>query len=319
MSKENISIESSIKEFNIYDSKINKIKNKIEEEINNINTLFDKTINILQKYFLKKHEELIKKENELREKLENEVTKIKENFEKNLSICNTNIKKKERIEKGIKNFEKNEKNMLKTLTYISKINKNQKEMKNNVQQLMKSIKFSFEEEKGNIKYDEYYFNGIQTPTNVEFRDIMPFSLIISWNINDINLINIDKNKIKYKVEMREEKGKFKQVYEGKENKCKIENLNKNTNYEFHICSTHEDLLNPWTEIKQVKTSDYYYNIDSAILNGEKRKNEFIHKIHKIYYDWCGYGNMELLYRGSRDGMNADSFHAKYDDKDKTIV
>ena len=79
-------------------------------------------------------------------------------------------------------------------------------------------------------------------------------------------------------------------------------------------------MSPWTEIKQVKTSDYYYyninyNIDSAILSGEKRKNEFIHKI----YDWCGYGNMELLYRGSRDGMNADSFHAKCDDKDKTIV
>ena len=249
--------------------------------------------------------------------MENTVTKIKENLENNLSKCNWEIKKKERIEKGIKNFEKNEKNIIKTLTYISKINKMQKEMKNIIQQLMKSIKFSFQEEQESIKYDEYFFNGIQTPNNIEFKDITSVSLIISWSINDINLINLDKNKIKYKVEMREEKGKFKQVYEGKENNCKVENLNINTNYEFQICFVHENILGPWSEIKQIKTSQYNYNfnIDSVILKGEKRKEGFIQKI----YEWSGYSDMELLYRGSRDGMKADSFHTKCDNKEKTIV
>ena len=55
--------------------------------------------------------------------------------------------------------------------------------------------------------------------------------------------------------MREEKGIFKQIYEGKENNCVDEKLNKNTNYEFLICSVNEDLLGSWTEIKKVKTTD----------------------------------------------------------------
>ena len=313
LSKENINIETTINELKIFETKINNIKNKIEEEINNINSLFDKTNNDLKKYFLKKHEELVKQENDLKEKLENEVTKIKEKLENNLSKCNNEIKLKERIEKGIKNFEKNEKNLIKTLTYLSNINKMEKEMKNIIQQLMKSIKFSFQEEKANIKFDEYYFSGIATPDNIEFKNITHSSLVISWNINDINLINLDKNNFKYKVEKREEKGIFKQVYEGKENNCLIEKLNINTNYEFRICSVYEDILGPWTEIKKIKITDI--DIDSEILKGESKKYEFIQKI----FEWSGYTKMELLYRGSRDGMNADSFHSKCDNKDKTIV
>ena len=89
------------------------------------------------KSFQKKHEELIKQENDLKEKLQNEVTKVKEKLEYFLSQCNTEIRIKEKIEKGIKNLEKNEKNLIKTLTYISKINKMQKEMNKIFQQLMK--------------------------------------------------------------------------------------------------------------------------------------------------------------------------------------
>ena len=60
--------------------------------------------------------------------------------------------------KGIQIFEKGEKNMIKTLTYISNINKNQKEIDQLNQQLMKNLKITFDKKKGNIKYEEYYFN-----------------------------------------------------------------------------------------------------------------------------------------------------------------
>ena len=40
--------------------KIVTIKNKIEKEINNINNLYDKTIDELTKSFLIKHENLLK-------------------------------------------------------------------------------------------------------------------------------------------------------------------------------------------------------------------------------------------------------------------
>jgi len=54
--------------------------------------------------------------------------------------------------------------MLKILTYISKINKNEKEMKKLNDTSMRNIKICFEEKENN------------------------------WKIEDINLLNIDKNK-----------------------------------------------------------------------------------------------------------------------------
>ena len=57
------------------------LKNKIENEINKINELYENTINDLTKSYIKKHEILIKEENELKDQLQNEVTKIKEKLE----------------------------------------------------------------------------------------------------------------------------------------------------------------------------------------------------------------------------------------------
>ena len=60
---------------------MSNLKNKIDSEIVNINTVFDKTMNYIKQYFVEKHEELLKEENELIEKLQNEVTKVKEKME----------------------------------------------------------------------------------------------------------------------------------------------------------------------------------------------------------------------------------------------
>ena len=57
-------------------------------------------------------------------------------------------------------MENEEKNMIKILSYVSKINKTQKKTKNLFSQLMRNIKFKYEEEKSNIKYEEYYFNAL---------------------------------------------------------------------------------------------------------------------------------------------------------------
>ena len=68
-------------------------------------------------------------------------------------------------------MEKEDKNMIKLLTYITKINKHKKENKSLLRELMKNLKLSFDEENNCIKYDEYYFNGIQIPKDIEFKDI----------------------------------------------------------------------------------------------------------------------------------------------------
>ena len=61
--------------------------------------------------------------------------------------------------------------MIKIMSYISKINKIEKEMNNIFKELMRNIKISYNKEKSIIKYEDYYFNGISKPNNIEFKVI----------------------------------------------------------------------------------------------------------------------------------------------------
>ena len=317
LKKENITIESYTKELNTIVEKTILLKNTIEKEISEINKLYEKVDNEVTTSYLAKHEKLTKEENDLKEKLQNEVTKVKEKLEYFLSDSNNQIKMSEKIQKGIKVLEKEkqeEKNNIKILSYITKINKTQKNMKNLFQQLMRNIKISFQEENSTIKYDEYYFNGIPSPKDIEFKDISYCSVNLNWKIDNLNILNIDNKQIKYKVEMRKENKKFINVYEGNNNNCKIENLKKNTNYEFRICSLYNnDLISSWTEIKKIKTNEF--KCDSIILLESKREKEFMLKL----YEWSGYNKMELIYRGTRDGVYSNNFHTKCDNQGPTIT
>ena len=310
LQKENIAIESVTSDFNNIFQKAIDLKNKIENEINSINQLYEKKINDLTNSYLKKHEQLIKEENDLKEKLQNEVTKIKEQLENFLSKSNNEIKISENINKGIKKIENEEKNMIKILSYISKINKTKKNIKILLVEVMKNIKFKYEDEKRNIKYEENFFNGIPIPKNIEFKDVTSSSLNISWTIDNINNINIDNNTIKYQVEIRKEKEIFKKVYEGNNNNFSINNLTTDTSYEFRICSLYNELNGKWTEIQKIKT----LQLDSIILEESKRENEFLN----IIYEWTGFNNMELIFRGTKDGMTNTAFHNKCDNKGQTI-
>ena len=48
-----------------------ELKNKIDDELNIINNLYEKTIDDLTKSYLKKHEKLLKEENDIKERLQN--------------------------------------------------------------------------------------------------------------------------------------------------------------------------------------------------------------------------------------------------------
>ena len=76
-------------------------------------------------------------------------------------------------------------------------------------------------------------------------------------------------------------------------------MKNNTNYEIRICSISNNVNGLWSEIKKIKTN----SVDSQILFNEPKKNEFLKKI----YEWTGYKNMELIFRGSRDGMYSKIF------------
>ena len=275
--KENISIESANKHNENVIQKLINLKIKIENEINTINHNFEKTIDDLTNSFQKKHEELLKNENDIKEKLQNEVTKVKDKLENFLSKTNNEIKINENINKGIKKFKNEENNINKILSYVSKINKNQKEINKLLKDHLKSLKFSYKEEQNNIKYEEYSFNGIAIPKDIKFENIAMNSLNITWKIDSDN--NIDNNKIKFKVEMKNEEEYFLQVYEGSNLYFSIDNLKFDCNYEFRFCSFYNDIISSWTNIYKIKTLDF----DSVILKEEKRKNDF----YKKMLEWSG--------------------------------
>ena len=267
----------------------------------------------MRKSFELKHEKLIKEENELKEKLKNEVTKVKEKLENFLSESNTVIKTNEKINKGIKIFEKEkEKNMLKTLSYMSTMNKKKKDINKLFQQLMKNLKISFHENDSTIKYEDYYFNGLQIPKDIEFNNIESHNIKISWKIDNINITNIDNSQIKFRLQIRKanENENFSQIYEGNNTNYLITNLNINTSYEIRICCVYKNLIGSWCKIHNVKTS----SPASIILEESKREKEFLQKI----YEWCGYSSMKLIYRGSRDGTTSIKFHEKCDNQGPTI-
>ena len=131
-------------------------KTSIENEINKINNLYDTTITSLINSFKLKHEQLLKQENDIKEKLQNKVTKIKEELENNLSLINHLIKTGYKINKGYKTYN----NEIIKFNYISKVNMIQKYIKELLIKSIKSIDFNYQEEKSDIIYNEYYFNGI---------------------------------------------------------------------------------------------------------------------------------------------------------------
>ena len=307
-----ISIEDSSKDYTIVTDKINKLKEKIEKEISEIDKIYYNVNKEVSDSFAEKHKILIKEENNLKEKLQNEVTKVKEKLEIFLSETSRLIKISERINKGVKSLEKEEKSIVTNLSYISKINKSQKEMKLLSHELMKNLQISFNEKETNIAFKEYFFNGIQIPKNIKIKSLGSNSFEVLWEIDEINILNIDNNKLKYIVEIREEKSnsKFIKVYEGNNKNCLIDKLLKDTNYEIRICSIYNELIGPWSQIQKVKT----LFVDSIILCESQRQEEFL----KIIYEWSGFNNIELLYRGSRDGTTSDIFHKKCDKKGQTI-
>ena len=301
-----------MKDFDESAKNVINLKQKIENEISKINESYEKMNKEIKKSFELKHEQLIKEEKEIKDKLDNEVTKIKEKLEEYSSLSNSLIRNYEKINKGIQILNKDEQNknsnLIKSLTYISKLNKNKIEMNDISRKVMKNLKLDFIDD--NIKYEEYYFNGLSIPKDIKISDIKFNSCNISWKIDDINLLNIDNNKIKYRIEIRKENEQFKSIYEDNKMNYNINKLDSDTNYEIRLSTTYNDIIGNYSDIIKIKTNKF----DSLLLNETNKCNECLNKI----YEWTGGKEMELLYRGTRDGMSGNAFHNKCNNKGPTI-
>lgn len=67
LQKENISLDSITKDSKEISQKINELKNKLENEINHIRELYEKTEQEITKSFITQHENLIQEEKKLKE------------------------------------------------------------------------------------------------------------------------------------------------------------------------------------------------------------------------------------------------------------
>ena len=293
----------------IYDKIVN-LKNIIEKEIDKINNLYEKTMKDITKSYVEKHEKLIQEENELKEKLKTNATKYKEKLENYLSESNEDLKFSEKLKKGNEKMKNLEESMIKIISYISKAIRTQKDMISLSQKYMQNIKFCYEENKSQINFEEYYFNGLPIPENIQIKEIGYTSCTISWGIKQLN--GIDYDKIKYKIE-KKDKEKFEKVYEDKQKECEIKGLIPGNIYDIRICSISNNISGSWTEIQKIKTKEIC--VESNILNESNRENEFA----KILLAWTGGKIFELLYRGTRDGMDYKSFYNKCSNKGPTIT
>ena len=109
--------------------------------------------------------------------------------------------------------------------------------------------------------------------------------------------------------MKKGEDNYKEVYQGADNNCLINNLIECSSYKIRICCVYNDIIGDYSQSKEVII------INSLILIESKRQKEFLENIFK----WSGYKNLKLIYRGTKDGMSAENFHNKCDKKGPTIV
>ena len=290
LKKENLRIENYSNEFMENYNKIIKLNELIKSEITLLDELFKETETKINNFFSYNPTIINNNKNILIEKLRNEVTKILDKLEDYLISINSLIRLSEKIMKGIKKIGNEEElNLFKKLSYISKISICNKNIKSIINKSMKNINITFIEKEPFIIIKNYYFNGIQIPTDIKFKNIHIDSVEVYWKLDDINKNNIDINKFKYKLELRKEKNEnFKKVYEGNNQNCLIDKLTKNTLYEIRICSLFNGLNSSWSDITKIRTQE---KIDSPLFNTSP--NTVRLKVNgRDYYlvSHCCYGN-----------------------------
>ena len=104
------------------------------------------------------NENLNKEENDIIEKLEIQIKDVKKQLEDKKSNFINKIEINEKIKKETNQLKNEEKNMNKNLSYISIINEKEKSINELKKEDIKSIKFSYNEEKKNVIYEKYNIN-----------------------------------------------------------------------------------------------------------------------------------------------------------------
>ena len=180
------------------------------------------------------------------------------------------------------------------------------------------LKIDWDSEKRKLSFIRHLINGIPIPKDVVFPAVHNTSVDVSWSCDEEELCEDEMKGLVYCVEVKkavENESGWKEAYRGKDKKCSVSELEKNTEYNVRAMCAIGELQGMWSDAATFRTKNIEVNIDSAILSAEANRVVFENKLS----EWCGTENFELLYRGTRNGFGASNFHRLCDNKGKTLV
>ena len=203
------------------------------------------------------------------------------------------------------------------LNIVCEMEKQRKAMDELHRRKIADLKVEWDSEKRKLSFTRHLINGAPVPKDVVFPAVHNTSADVSWDCDEEEELNEeDKKELTFCVEVKkatESESGWKEVYRGKDKKCSVRELEKNTEYNVRVMCAIGELQGMWSDVATFKTKNLI--IDSAILSKEANCETFKKKLSK----WCGTEDFELLYRGTRDGFGASDFHRLCDNKGKTLV
>ena len=134
---------------------------------------------------------------------------------------------------------------------------------------MKNMNITFNENKNTLEYNNYIFNGISSPINIQSSEKNDNCMNISWKIDEFYKKFMDITQYKYNLEIKDNNNNICN-YEGKETNIEIRGLINDKEYEIRVRTIYKESYGIWSEYKKVKL----LNRNSLFSNG-KSYNSFI--------------------------------------------
>ena len=255
------------------------MKEKIEKEIKKIEDSQLKVFGEITSSFKKKHLELEKEEKDLTFELITKVTKIKNELENSLKESDKKLSICEKIIQAGINFEKTfNQNELKKLYYIIEMKKKEEETKNFIKKKIKNYSICFDNEYNEISFDEYYFNVIPIPKDINY-EIKGDNLLLTWKIGDSKIEEPYEYIIQINVNNKEK------IYKTPFNQFLLEKYESNVEYEVKIRVSSDDEFGDWSEIKNFKIDSNSNNTNIFFTSGlfnSKNNDNYNKKNYNIF-------------------------------------
>ena len=207
-------------------------------------------------------------------------------------------------------------NKLIELNIVSEMRKQTQLTESLSRRTLTDLKINWDGDERRISFTKSLINGTPVPYDISFSDVTCTDMKIAWKYDEGE--GTGKRAPKFIVEMKKsiegERG-WEEVYSGRDKGCSASGLDVETEYNVRVKCVGRDLEESWSDPAFVKTKESGIKINSAILSSEENGRFLGNKL----FEWCGSENLDLLYRGTRDGFDASDFHWKCDSQGKTLV